>query len=110
MNSTKHLLHPELQVMAETAMISDINDENLNEIRQTLGDLKLPLADASSFNVKRREVLVPQEKGPDVRCLLYIPEDRKDDLGPAYLTYTEGVIFWVRLMVRMQKIYYWLPK
>jgi len=85
MNSTKHLLHPELQVMAETAMIPDINDENLNEIRQTLDDLKLPLADASSFNVKRREVLVPQEKGPDVRCLLYIPEDRKDDLGPAYL-------------------------
>ena len=42
MNSTKHLLHPELQVMAETAMISDINDGNLNEIRQTLDDLKLP--------------------------------------------------------------------
>ena len=29
MNSTKHLLHPELQVMAETKIIGEINDENL---------------------------------------------------------------------------------
>ena len=43
MNSTKHLLHPDLQVMAEAPMISVINDENLISLRQTLDDARPPL-------------------------------------------------------------------
>ena len=46
MNSTKHLLHPELQVMAETKIIGEINDENLIKVRKTLDDLKPELTDA----------------------------------------------------------------
>ena len=72
MKSTKHLLHPELQVMADAAIISEINDETLASVRKTLDDVRPPLADAESFNVNRKEVLIPQDNGPDVRCLLYL--------------------------------------
>ena len=85
MNSTKHLLHPDLQVMAEAPIISDINDENLVSLRQTLDDARPPLENPESFNVKRTEILVPQDNGPDVRCLLYVPNEREDLAGPGYL-------------------------
>ena len=85
MKSTKHLLHPELQVMADAAIISEINDKNLDSVRKTLDDVRPPLADAESFNINRKEVLIPQDNGPDVRCLLYIPNDREDQSGQGYL-------------------------
>ena len=85
MKSTKHLLHPELQVMADAAIISEINDENLASVRKTLDDVRPSLADAESFNVNRKEVFIPQDNGPDVRCLLYIPNNREDQSGPGYL-------------------------
>ena len=34
MKSTKHLLHPDLQVMADAAIITEINDESLEGVRQ----------------------------------------------------------------------------
>ena len=45
MKSTKHLLHSELQVMAEASIITEINDENLQGIRETLDGLRPPLED-----------------------------------------------------------------
>jgi hypothetical protein len=72
MKSTKHLLHPELQVMAEASIITEINDENLQGIRETLDGLRPPLEDEKSFNVTRKEIFIPQDNAPDVRCLLYI--------------------------------------
>ena len=75
MESTKHLLHPELQIMAEAPFISEINDENLNIVRKTLDDQRPPLADTKPHKVIREEVFVSQENGPDVRCLLYVPEN-----------------------------------
>ena len=85
MKSTKHLLHPELQVMAEASIITEINDENLQGIRETLDGLRPPLEDEKSFNVTRKEIFIPQDNAPDVRCLLYIPDDRKEAPGPGYL-------------------------
>ena len=85
MKSTKHLLHPELQVMAEASIITEINDENLQGIRETLDGLRPPLEDEKSFNVTRKEIFIPQDNAPDVRCLLYIPDDRKEASGPGYL-------------------------
>ena len=85
MKSTKHLLHPDLQVMADAAIITEINDESLEGVRQTLDSLKPPLEDADSFKVTRKEIFIPQDDAPDVRCLLYIPDDRKEVSGPGYL-------------------------
>ena len=85
MKSTKHLLHQELQVMADAAIITEINDESLEGVRQTLDSLKPPLEDAESYKVTRKEIFIPQDNAPDVRCLLYIPDDRKDLSGPGYL-------------------------
>ena len=85
MKSTKHLLHSELQVMAEASIITEINDENLQGIRETLDGLRPPLEDDKSYNVTRKEIFVPQDNAPDVRCLLYIPDDRKEAPGPGYL-------------------------
>ena len=85
MNSTKHLLHPELQVMAETKIIGEINDENLIKVRKTLDDLKPELTDAESFGVTRKEIYISRDNGSDIRCLLYIPKNKEDNLGPGYL-------------------------
>ena len=85
MKSTKHLLHLDLQVIADAAIITEINDESLEGVRQTLDSLKPPLEDAESYKVTRKEIFIPQGNAPDVRCLLYIPDDRKKVLGPGYL-------------------------
>ena len=61
MKSTKHLLHPELQVMAEASIITEINDENLQGIRETLDGLRPPLEDEKSYNVTRKEIFIPQD-------------------------------------------------
>ena len=52
MNSTKHLLHPELQAMADAPIIKDINDDNLSVVRQILTDARPPMAEADLFKVK----------------------------------------------------------
>tara|TARA_Y100000748_G_scaffold77801_1_gene64283 strand:+ start:457 stop:903 length:447 start_codon:yes stop_codon:yes gene_type:complete len=85
MKSTKHLLHPDLQVMADEVIITEINHESLEGVRQTLDSLKPPLEDAESYKVIRKEIFIPQDNTPDVRCLLYIPDDRKELPGPGYL-------------------------
>jgi acetyl esterase/lipase len=85
MKSTKHLLHPELQVMAEAPIISEINDENLAVVRQTLQDVRPSLANSESYHVKRTEIFVSLDNGPDVRCLLYLPNQKEDSLKPAYV-------------------------
>ena len=48
-NSTKHLLHPELQAMADAPIIKDINDDNLSVVRQILTDERPPLVEADLF-------------------------------------------------------------
>ena len=85
MKSTKHLLDRELQVMAEAPIISEITDENLAVVRQTLNDLRPSLANADSYNVKRAEVFVSLDSGPDVRCLLYTPNHKEDSLKSGYV-------------------------
>ena len=71
--------------MAEAPIISEITDENLNIVRQTLNDQRPPLADTETFKVTREEVIACQEDGPDVRCLLYVPEGIEKSKCAAYL-------------------------
>ena len=71
--------------MAEAPIISEITDENLNIVRQTLNDQRPPLADTENFKVTREEVIACQEDGPDVRCLLYVPEGIEKSKCAAYL-------------------------
>tara|TARA_Y100000768_G_scaffold383172_1_gene364840 strand:- start:3693 stop:4640 length:948 start_codon:yes stop_codon:yes gene_type:complete len=85
MESTKHLLHPELQIMAEAPFISEINDENLNIVRKTLDDQRPPLADSKPYSVTREEVFIARENGPDVRCLLYVPDVTEELTRAGYL-------------------------
>jgi acetyl esterase/lipase len=85
MTSTKNLLHPELQVIAEAPMIPDLSDESLSGIRNMMDVARMPLADPDSFGVERTDIYLPQEGRPDIRCLLYVPKNREKDSGPAYL-------------------------
>ena len=71
--------------MAEAPIISEITDENLYIVRQTLNDQRPPLADTENFKVTREEVIACQEDGPDVRCLLYVPEGIEKSQCAAYL-------------------------
>ena len=71
--------------MAEAPIISEITDENLYIVRQTLNDQRPPLADTENFKVTREEVIACQEDGPDVRCLLYVPEGIEKSKCAAYL-------------------------
>tara|TARA_B100001057_G_scaffold63210_1_gene56734 strand:+ start:3884 stop:4789 length:906 start_codon:yes stop_codon:yes gene_type:complete len=71
--------------MAESPIISEITDKNLNIVRQTLNDQRPPLADTEPFKVTREEVFACQEDGPDVRCLLYVPKSIEKSKCAAYL-------------------------
>jgi len=85
MGSTKHLLHPELQVMADGPFLPELNDENLNKARANMAAQAVGLTDPESYGVKRTEILVSQVDGPDVRCLLYEPQEKNDKLKGGYL-------------------------
>ena len=49
MVSTKHLLDPELQVMADGPFLPELNDENLNKARANMASQAVGLADPDSF-------------------------------------------------------------
>ena len=85
MVSTKHLLDPELQVMADGPFLPELNDENLNKARANMASQAVGLADPDSFGVKRTEIFAPQHDGPDVRCLLYEATDKSESPKAGYL-------------------------
>ncbi len=85
MSSTKHLLDPELQVMADAPFIPDLTDENVSKARENMTSQASDLVDPESFGVKRTEIFAPQSDGPDVRCLLYQPKADEDKTGAGYL-------------------------
>ena len=85
MSSTKHLLDPELQVMADAPFIPDLTDENVSKARENMTSQASDLVDPESFGVKRTEIFAPQSDGPDVRCLLYQPKADEDKTGARYL-------------------------
>jgi acetyl esterase/lipase len=85
MISTKHLLDPELWAMAETPLLTELTDANLDTIRKNFSQQIPSLADSLSYGVNRTEIFIPQDGGPDVRCLLYRPVERKNCSGAGYL-------------------------
>ena len=85
MVSTKHLLHPELQVMADGPFLPELNDDNLNKARANMAAQAAGLTDPESYGVERTEIFAPQEDGPDVRCLLYRPKGESDQQAGGYL-------------------------
>ena len=85
MSSTKHLLDPELQVMADAPFIPELTDDNISKARDNMAAKAVGLADPSSHNVQRSEIFVSQPDGPDVRCLLYQPKADADNNRAGYL-------------------------
>ena len=85
MSTTKHLLDPELQVMADAPFIPELTDDNISKARDNMAANAVGLADPSSHNVQRSEIFVSQPDGPDVRCLLYQPKADADNNRAGYL-------------------------
>lgn len=85
MSSTKHLLDPELQVMADAPFIPELTDENVSKARENMISQASDLVDPESFGVQRTEIFAPQSDGPDVRCLLYQPKADADNSRAGYL-------------------------
>ena len=85
MSSTKHLLDPELQVMADAPFIPELTDDNISKARDNMAANAVGLADPASHNVQRSEIFVSQPDGPDVRCLLYQPKADADNNRAGYL-------------------------
>lgn len=77
--STKHLLDPEIVSISEMPP-GDITATSVKMIRE---QREMPLVDASAAGVTRSEVVIPNNDGPDVRALLYVPDG--DDTRPGYL-------------------------
>ena len=85
MSTTKHLLDPELQVMADAPFIPELTDDNISKARDNMAANAVGLADPASHNVQRSEIFVSQPDGPDVRCLLYQPKADADNNRAGYL-------------------------
>ena len=85
MSTTKHLLDPELQVMADAPFIPELTDDNISKARDNMAAKAVGLADPASHNVQRSEIFVSQLDGPDVRCLLYQPKADADNKRAGYL-------------------------
>lgn len=57
----------------------------LRQLREQMDiEVKKGMSDPAPFNVTREEIFAPCEGGPDVRCLLYVPQENKGP-QPAYL-------------------------
>ena len=93
--TTSHLLDPELAVFAsdDNPMVNALkafetppdNSAELQAERERVNAMfSMAMADPSKFEVTREEVLVPSDTGPDVRCLLYAPNDNSLS-KPGYL-------------------------
>jgi len=85
MSSTKHLLDPELQVMADAPFIPELTDENVTKARENMTSQASDLVDPESYGVKRTEIFAPQSDDPDVRCLLYQPITGENENRAGYL-------------------------
>lgn len=85
MATTKHLLDPDLAAMADGPFIPELTDTTVAKLRETMAGQAPPLGDPASFGLTREEVLVPVDAGPDVRCLLYRPNDVAEGSSPGYV-------------------------
>ena len=83
MESTKHLLDPELLPMLEQPFSITLSDELMETVRTTLPPSP-PLGDAMSRGVSREEITVAGD-GADVRCLLYQSMADAQHSRPGYL-------------------------
>ena len=66
MSTTKHLLDPELQVMADAPFIPELTDDNISKARDNMAAKAVGLADPASHNVHRTEIFAVQPDGQ--RC------------------------------------------
>ena len=71
--STRHLLDPELHRMVDAVPNIELNAEILPAFRAARAAENV-MADASAAGVNREEVHIPLTDAPDVRGLLYIPQ------------------------------------
>ena len=91
--STKNLLEPELQKLAEMPPW-ELTDEAIPEIREQLRGM-FPIRDAAEHGVRRTEISVAGHghDAPQVRCLLYEPVAPSGAPRAAYLHLHGGGFF-----------------
>lgn len=96
--STGHLLDPELAPFAsgDNALVAALrtmetppkDEAALRAGREGLAAMTV-LGDPDKFGVSRTEVFISRDRGPDVRCLLYVPANEAPDADsksrPGYL-------------------------
>ncbi len=83
MNSTKHLLDPELHPIVDAFPDTPLIAETLHAFRRATQE-NVELGDAEAVGVARTEVEVTSADGTNVRCLLYVPKTAADN-RPGYL-------------------------
>ena len=91
--TTKGLLDPELTAMAEGPFLPQLTDETIADIRRVMADQAPELHDPSSKSVYRKEIFVPVNGQPDVRCLLYGKLNGQDDASGYLHIHGGGYLF-----------------
>ncbi|MGI9326151.1 MAG: alpha/beta hydrolase fold domain-containing protein, partial [Pseudomonadales bacterium] len=81
--STRDLLDPELHPLVDGVPELQLSVDMLPKFRAARAK-EIVLGDTERAQVSREEVFVPNESGPDVRCLLYVPREQSSH-RPAYL-------------------------
>ena len=78
--TTRHLLDSELHPLIDMMPDFHVNADTLLALRER----EAVMGDPAAAGVTRTEIMVPNGAGPDVRCLLYIPDDASSP-RPGYL-------------------------
>jgi acetyl esterase/lipase len=73
--SSKHLLAKELYPLVDAFPAFEFSDERMPKIR-TAFEQEMALGDADAAGIERSEIYAPNEQGPDVRCLVYSPQQQ----------------------------------
>ena len=81
--STKHLLAEELHSIVDVFPATPLMPQTLDAFRRA-GAENLAMGDPQRAGVVRSEIFAASAVGPDVRCLLYVPENNAD-VRPGYL-------------------------
>ncbi|MFT7653382.1 MAG: acetyl esterase/lipase [Candidatus Azotimanducaceae bacterium] len=78
--STKHLLAPDLQIIADLFPELRLSAKMLPSFRAARAK-EITLAEPAEYNATRKEILISREGEPDVRALLYTPDEGPNE-GP----------------------------
>lgn len=81
--STKHLLDPEIQAIAELVPAFRFTRENLHQFRENRAS-NTTLGDAGQYGVKREEIVIESDEH-ELKGMLYVPESEKSGGGYVHI-------------------------